>query len=68
MLSLEITIFGLKMMVKSGIEFFILKAYMTLQSCCCLVQKNLPREAELAWQISRYTYLKWHVGFQNKKF
>jgi hypothetical protein len=25
-----------------------------LQSCCCPVQKNLPRKAELAWQLSRY--------------
>ena len=27
-----------------------------LQSCCCPVQKNLPRKAELAWQISRYLW------------
>ena len=53
-LTLEITIFGLKMMVKSGLEFFILKSYVPLQSCCCPVQKNLPRKAELAWQVSRY--------------
>ena len=27
-----------------------------LQSCCCPVQKNLPRKAELAWQVSRYLW------------
>ena len=43
------TIFGLKMMVKN-----ILKFHDSLQSCCCPVQKNLPRKAELAWQVSRY--------------
>ena len=53
-LTLEMTIFGLKMMVKSGLEFFILKSYVPLQSCCCPVQKNRPRKAELAWQVSRY--------------
>ena len=53
-LSHETTIFGLKMMVKSGLDFFILKSYVPLQSCCCPVQKNLPIMAELAWQVSRY--------------
>ena len=43
----------LKMMVKSGLEF-ILKLTELLQSCCCPVQKYLPRMAELAWQLSRY--------------
>ena len=47
--SLEIDIFDLKMMVKSGLEFFILKFTKPLQSCCCPVQKNLHRKAELAW-------------------
>ena len=42
------------MMVKSGLEFFILKFSEPLQSCCCPMQKNLPRKAELAWQVSRY--------------
>ncbi len=51
---LETNIFELKMMMKSGLEFFILKFYQPLQSCCCPVQKNLPRKAELAWQVSRY--------------
>ena len=40
--SLEIDIFDLKMMLKSGLEFFILKFTEPLQSCCCPVQKNLP--------------------------
>ena len=48
------TIFGLKMMMKSGLEKNILKFHDGLQSCCCPVQKNLPRKAELAWQVSRY--------------
>ena len=39
--SLEITIFDLKMMVKSGVDFFILKFTEPLQSCCCPVQKDL---------------------------
>jgi hypothetical protein len=44
--SLEIDIFDLKMMMKSGLEFFILKFTEPLQSCCCPVQTNLPRKAE----------------------
>ena len=54
-------------MVKSGLEFFILKFTELLQCCCCPVQKNLTRKAELAWQVSRYVSLKGLVEFQNKK-
>jgi hypothetical protein len=43
-------------MVKSGLEFIILKSYTPLKSCCCPVQKNLPTMAELAWQVSRYLW------------
>ena len=50
------TIFGLNMMVKSGLEKIILKFHVPLQSCCCPVQKNLPRKAELAWLVSRYLW------------
>ena len=50
------TIFGLKMMMKSGLEKIILKFHDGLQSCCCPVQKNLPRKAELVWQVSRYLW------------
>ena len=50
------TIFGLKVMVKSGLEKIILKFHVPLQSCCCPVQKNLPRKAELAWLVSRYLW------------
>ena len=50
------TIFGLKRMVKSGLEKIILRFHDGLQSCCCPVQKNLPRKAELAWQVSRYLW------------
>ena len=52
--SLGIDIFDLKMMVKSGLEFFILKFTKLLQSCSCTGQKTLPRKAELARQVSRY--------------
>ena len=38
-------------MVKSGLEKNILKFHMPLQSCCCPVQKNLPRKAELPWLV-----------------
>ena len=42
-------------MVKRGLEF-TLKLTEPLQSCCCPVQKYLPRMAELAWQLSRYLW------------
>ena len=42
-------------MVKSGLEL-ILKLTEPLQSCCCPVQKYLPRMAALAWQLSRYLW------------
>jgi hypothetical protein len=48
------TIFGLKVMVKNGLEKIILKFHVPVQICCCPVQKNLPRRAELAWLVSRY--------------
>ena len=48
------TNFGLKMMVKSVLEKIILRLHDGLQSCCCPVQNNLPRKAELAWQVNRY--------------
>ena len=50
----EANIFELRIMLKSGLEFFILKSYYPLYICCCPVQKNLPRKAELTWQVSRY--------------
>ena len=52
---LKLSFLNLKMMVKSGLEF-ILKLTEPLQSCCCPVQKYLPRMAELAWQLSRYLW------------
>ena len=42
LLTIEITIFGLKIMVKNGLEKVILTFHITLQSCCCPVQQNLP--------------------------
>ena len=48
--------FLIKMMMKSGLEKNILKFHGPLQSCCCPVQKNLPRWAELAWLVSRYLW------------
>ena len=50
------TTYGQKKMVKSGLEKNTSKLYVPLQSCCCLVQKNLPRKAELAWQVSMYLW------------
>ena len=55
----EITIFGLKVKVKSGLENFFLKSNKPLQSCCCPVQKNLPRKAELVWQVSQGLLYRW---------
>ena len=52
--SLEVAIFELKMMVKSGLEFFYFEIQRAPPECCCPVQKNLPRKAELTWQASRY--------------
>jgi hypothetical protein len=54
LLSLEMTIFEIKMIMKSGLEFFILKLNEPLQSCCCPVPNNRPRKAELVWHVSRY--------------
>ena len=34
----------------------VLKFTKPLLSCCCPVQKFLPRLAELAWQLSRYLW------------
>jgi hypothetical protein len=51
---LKLTFLTLKTLVKSGLEFFILKFTKSLQSCCCPVPKNLTIRAELAWQVSRY--------------
>ena len=45
---LKLPLFDLKMMVKSGLEFFVLKFTKPLQSCCCPVQKNMSKKAELA--------------------
>ena len=50
---MKLSFLSLKMMVKGGLEL-ILKLTEPLQSCCCPVQKYLPRMAELAWQLSRY--------------
>jgi hypothetical protein len=60
------SIFGLNMMMKSGLEKNILKFHDGLQSCCCPVPKNLPRKAELAWQVSRYLWRP--LEFQNNFF
>jgi hypothetical protein len=45
--ALEMTIFGLKMMVKSGIDFFVLKLNELLQSCCCPLQKMAVQQVSL---------------------
>ena len=59
------TIFGLKMMVKSGLEFFILKLNEPLQICSSSAQKNLPRKAELAWQVSRRGLFNFKIKILN---
>ena len=48
--------FLLKMMGEKWSRKNILKFHKLLQSCCCQVQKNLLRKAELAWQVSRYLW------------
>ena len=45
------TIFGLKLVLKSGLEFIILKLNEPFQSCCCPVQNK--KKGELSWQVSR---------------
>ena len=60
----EIDIFGLKVVVKSGLGKIILNFTEPLQSCCCPVQKILPRN--LAWQVSRYLW-RGSVNFKIKK-
>ena len=63
--SLETTIFELKMMAKSGLEFFILKfRYSDIPA-------NLPGQFSLYGQMSLHwtgATLKWLAEFQNKKF
>ena len=65
-LSLEITIFGVKMMVKSGLDFFFFE----------ILRAPSEIPASLPGQFSHYgqIFLLWaaatlkeHVGFQNKK-
>ena len=56
--SLEIDIFDLKMMVKSGVELFILKFTEASQSCYFPVQKNLPRKAVLRVFLQPYSVLR----------
>jgi hypothetical protein len=46
-LSLEIDIFGLKVMVKSGREFFILNFTKPIQSCYCPVQKKSAQKGSI---------------------
>ena len=47
---------SLKWCSKKWSRLFILKLTEPLQSCCCPVQKYLPRMAKLAWQLSRYLW------------
>jgi hypothetical protein len=48
--------------ITSKEDFSFLKFTELLQSCCCPVQKNLLRKAELACQVSRGS-----VNFKMKK-
>jgi hypothetical protein len=51
MSALETNIFGLKMMMKSGLESINLRFHYLLQSCCCPMEKNLARKAGSAWLV-----------------
>ena len=65
-LSHETTIFGLKMMVKSGLEFF----YFEILHAPSEIPANLPGQFSHPGQIFLHwaaATLKGHVGFQNKK-
>ena len=64
-LSLEMTIFGLKMMVKSGLEKNILKFHVPLQSCCYPVQKNCPER--LNWPDWVASICEGACGISKKK-
>ena len=52
-LRLKMDIFGLKMMVKSGLDFFYFEIHQAPSELLLPSAKNLPRKAELAWQVSR---------------
>jgi hypothetical protein len=41
------------MMVKSGLEFFYFEIDQALSELLLPSAKNLPKKAELAWQVSR---------------
>ena len=49
---LENTNFGLEMMVKSGLEFFILNRTSPFRDAAVQFQKKSVRKAELAWLVS----------------
>ena len=51
-LQTNFTIFGLKMMVKSGLLWNSMCPFRVAAAQC----KNLPKKAELAWQDSRYLW------------
>jgi hypothetical protein len=55
------------MMVKSGLEFFILKSYVPLQRYLLTCQANSAIMGRFVLHWAAAT-LKGHVGFQNKKF
>ena len=60
MLTLLTTIFGLKMLMKSGLEFFYFEILCAPSELLLPSAKYLPRMAELAWG------LKGLSEFQNK--
>ena len=66
-LTLETTIFGLKMIVKSGIELFISRLNQPFPS---EIPAKLPGQLGHSGQIFLHwaaATLRWQVGFQNKK-
>ena len=64
--SLKITIFDLKMMVKSGLcRIFYFEIHRAPSELLLPSAKNLPRKAELARQVSRYLW-RGSVDFKKK--
>ena len=40
--------------MKSGLDFFYFEIPLATRVAAAQCKKNLPRKAELAWQVSRY--------------
>ena len=58
------TIFGIKMMVKSGLEKIFWNSTSPFSVAAAQCKKNLPRNAELAWLVSRYLIGSWRLKIE----